>query len=102
MPVKLVVLYPKPTDVAEFERQYHAEHMPLMRRLVGPDVLLPTYRITKASDLEPPYYRMAEIPFAELAGLHAFVRSDASRTGHKSSVNVSTGGLPTLFVCESD
>lgn len=42
--VKLVVLYPHPRDPAAFEKAYHDEHMPLMRRLIGSEEATPTFR----------------------------------------------------------
>jgi uncharacterized protein (TIGR02118 family) len=102
MSVKLVVLYPKPTDIDEFERRYHGEHLPLMRSLLGPDVPLPTYRVNSPSGAEPPYYRVAEIHFADLQRFHAFVASDPAQTGRESSLKVSTGGPPTFLLCTSD
>lgn len=101
MPAKLVVLYPKPTDVEEFERRYHGKHLPLMRRLLGPDVPLPTYRVQRPAAGEPAYYRVAEIHFADLERLYAFVGSGGGE-GRASALEVSTGGPPTFLVCESD
>jgi uncharacterized protein (TIGR02118 family) len=102
MSVKLVVLYPQPMNIEEFERRYHAEHLPLMRSLVGPNVPLPTYRVRVISNTNAPYYRIAEIHFADLERFRAFVDSDGSGRGRASSLEVSTGGLPTFLVCESD
>ena len=102
MSVKLVVLYPQPTDPDEFERYYHGEHLPLMRRLVGPDVPLPTYRVRSQSGEDSNYYRVAEIHFADHAQFQAFLRCDPSGSGRASALKVSTGGVPTMLICERD
>src|SRR5262245_32171773 len=68
--IKVVVLYPHPTVPAAFEAAYHGQHMPLMHQLVGDKAALPTF---KTLDLgrAPPFYRMAEIQFADRASLDA-------------------------------
>ena len=98
MPVKLLVLYPHPTDTDEFERRYDAKHLPLMRRLIGPDVPLLTYKTLGAP--ERPYYRIAEIHFADMAHFTRFLQSDPQGTGRASAEKVSTGGPPVFLVCE--
>ena len=102
MSVKLVVLYPKPTDPEAFESYYHSQHLPLMRRLVGPDIPLPTYRVTANFGAEPPFYRVAEIHFPDRSRLDAFLRADPSGVGRASAIKVSSGGLPSFFLCEAD
>lgn len=100
MSIKLVVLYPQPTDVEAFERRYIGQHMPLMRELVGPDVPLPTYRTIGFGNRQPPFYRVAEIHFRNMAHFNEFTDSGKSKIGHESSVKVSTGGKPIYLVCE--
>lgn len=100
MSVKLVVLYPQPNDVAEFESEYVGKHLPLMRELVGPEVPLPTYRTVSAPDRTAPYYRVAEIPFPDIQSLQAFARSEKGRAGRESAQRVSTGGPPVFLICE--
>jgi uncharacterized protein (TIGR02118 family) len=98
MAVKLLVLYPHPKDEDEFERVYNGEHLPLMRRLVGPGVPLLTYRTVGAPDRS--YYRTAEIHFEDMAHFTRFLQSDPKGTGRASAEKVSTGGPPVFLVCE--
>jgi len=100
MTVKLVVLYPHPVDKGEFERSYVSDHLPLMRRLVGPDIPLPTYRTLGLGAESAPYYGIAEIHFGDLERLKAFVRSEQARIGRRSSRSLSTGGEPVVLLCE--
>jgi len=100
MAIKLVVLYPRPDDEAEFEREYLGKHLPLMRALVGPDVPLPTYRTIGTPSRLARYYRIAEIHFPARPSLQAFVESEGGRLGRESSLRVSSGGKPTFLVCE--
>jgi uncharacterized protein (TIGR02118 family) len=99
VPIKIVVLYPQPTDSPMFERVYHHEHLPLMRRLITPADRVPTYRVRDAS---APFYRMAEIHFPNLAALEAFGGSRDARVARQSSEQVSTGGKPVVLVCDAD
>jgi uncharacterized protein (TIGR02118 family) len=100
MSAKIVVLYPQPKDPEQFEISYVGQHLPLMRRLLGPDVSLPTYRIRSTPQRPTPFYRMAEIHFPTLAELIAFAALEDSPVARASSEEVSSGGAPIVFVCE--
>jgi uncharacterized protein (TIGR02118 family) len=93
MSTKLVVLYPRPLDPDEFEKGYHDEHMPLMRKLVGAGIALPTYRTFAPPGIEPSFYRVAEIHFPNKDTLMAFLQSDNRKI---------TGGTPTVLLCSAD
>ena len=103
MTAKLLVLYPKPLDPEAFEKQYHGQHMPLMRELVGPDVPLPTFKVLTPGGREQPFYRVAEIHFPDKDSLFAYLRQqDKIKRGQESSMAVSTGGHPIYLLCEQD
>ena len=102
MPAKLIMLYPTPKDPAEFERRYHAEHMPLMRRLVGPDVPLPTWKVhPKVAELTG-IYRVSEIVFPDRASLEAALAPGRIEEGRRSAERLSTGGPPTALIVNQD
>lgn len=98
MPVKLVVLYPHPHDVDQFERRYAAKHLPLMRELIGPGVPLKTWKTLGAADR--PYYRVAEIHFTDMASFQKFLQNDPTGRGRASATAVSTGCPPIFLVCD--
>ena len=100
MSIKLVVLYPPPSDPLQFERAYHAQHMPLMRRLITPALRTPTFRVIGPA--AAPFYRMAEVHFPSIVELSAFASSEAGQGAQRSALHVSTGGPPTLVVCAAD
>lgn len=102
MAARLIVLYPPPRDAEAFEHDYFGSHMPLMRRLVGPDIVLTTHRVRHLTGTSQPVYRVAEIEFPSLDALRAYVASDRAREGQVSSERVSTGGPPTYMVCATD
>lgn len=100
MTAKLVVLYPHPVDPAAFERAYHAQHMPLMRRFIEPPARTPTYRVLGPASV--PFYRMAEVHFATYQELSSFFASRSGEECRLSAQRLSSGGRPMYFVCEAD
>ena len=100
MSIKLVILYPQPTDEPVFERVYHGQHMPLMRSLIAPASRLRTYRVRTPNGA--PFYRMAEIDFDDVAQLEAFASSEGGRTASHSANHASTGGETRILICEKD
>ena len=100
MSIKLVVLYPQPVDEQLFERVYHGQHMPLMRSLVAPSSRLRTYRVRMPNGA--PFYRMAEVDFADVAQLEAFATSEGGRAARHSATQASTGGETRILICEQD
>ena len=99
MRAKVMVLYPQPTDPVEFERQYVSAHLPLMRRIVGPEVPLPTYRTLPTQHRPAQFYRVAEIHFDSLEALQEFAAKERAGEGAVSSRAVSTGGPPVVLIC---
>lgn len=102
MAARLIVLYPPPLDTEAFERDYFEGHMPLMHRLVGPEIVLTTHRVRNAAGSRQDIYRVAEMEFASMDALRTYVASDRAREGQASSEKVSTGGQPTYLVCATD
>jgi uncharacterized protein (TIGR02118 family) len=79
MTVKLVVLYTKPNDPGQFDQHYFGTHMPLVRAIPGLQ-LAETGRIEAALDGgEQPWYRVAELYFADQAALGAAFGSEEGR-----------------------
>jgi uncharacterized protein (TIGR02118 family) len=100
MTAKLVVLYPHPVDPPAFERAYHTQHMPLMRRLISPSERTPTFRVLGRAGA--PFYRMAEVHFASYEELSSFFASPEGEQCRLSSQRLSSGGPPVYFVCQPD
>ncbi len=74
MTVKLVALWGTPKDVEGFEKDYVATHLPLVAGLPG----LKGAVASKA--LDGPYFRMAELIFDDVGGLHSAVGSTEGQT----------------------
>lgn len=71
MTVKLVVLYTQPDDPAAFDEHYRSVHGPLVEKIPGLQKF-ETGKFTAALDGgEQAYHRIAELYFADQAGMDA-------------------------------
>ena len=100
--VKLIVMYPPPKDVPEFERRYQAEHVPLaVEKLEGKTRIVDT-RVAAAPQGAPAFHRIAEVHFPTLDALQ---RCAASRGGKETLAHaaaISTGVPPVVLIAEED
>ncbi len=71
MTVKLVVLYTTPTDPAAFDEHYLSVHAPLARAMPGLLHFESGQLVAAADGGDLPYYRVAELTFADQAALAA-------------------------------
>ena len=71
MPVKLVVIYPRPKDIQTFETVYNRDHVPIaVEKLAGKTKLVAT-RVLGSPNGKPPFHRIAEIHFPSMEALEA-------------------------------
>src|SRR5258706_15210216 len=97
--VKIVVIYPQPTDAAEFERVYKAEHVPMVEdKLKGVTRLVLTKVVTSPQG-KVAAYRIAEVHFSTMEDLNKAVESDAGQAVVAHAQKISTGGPPIILVC---
>jgi len=61
--VKLVVIYPRPTDVDVFEKLYQNEHIPLAVAKLGAKTKMVATKVLGSPQGRPPFYRVAEVHF---------------------------------------
>ena len=100
--VKVVVIYPRPTDEQTFEREYKEKHMPMvesklkgMSRFVASKVLdSPQGKVTA--------YRIAEVHFATMDDLRKCLDSDGGREVVGHAKEISTGGEPLVLICDEE
>jgi uncharacterized protein (TIGR02118 family) len=79
MTVKLVVLYTQPTDPEAFDQHYLKTHMPLVDAMPGL-VRAETGRFAAGrAGAQQPYYRAAELWFADQDALNAAFASPAGQ-----------------------
>lgn len=99
--VKLIVLYPQPTDVDEFKRNYR-EHLTLLHRKMDiPDATDLPYTVTRFSSLDgeaPQFYQMFMMPFPSMSALQQVMSSEAMQEVAADTTRISSGGAPSLVI----
>jgi uncharacterized protein (TIGR02118 family) len=98
MSAHLLILYPKPKDVAKFDRAYREEHLPYAGpRLVGATSVA-TQRIVGPRFAPPPYHLMSDVSFPSLETLKACAASESGKEALAHAASISSGGAPMLMV----
>ncbi len=98
---KLVVIYPVPTDLAEFERLYLEQHVPMaVDRVPGKTKIVATKVLSLAQGGNAPLHRIAEIHFPSISALEASAASQGAQETFANAVSISTGGMPIFVVAE--
>jgi uncharacterized protein (TIGR02118 family) len=100
--VKIVVIYPHPTDEKVFEREWTEKHQPLveaklkgMTRFVATKVLgSPHGRVTA--------YRIAEAHFSNMNELNKCLESEGGKEVLAHAARMSSGGAPIILLCEEE
>jgi uncharacterized protein (TIGR02118 family) len=100
MAIKLIVAYPRPTDIDAFEKVYRQEHVTLaMRKLNGQTKLVET-KILASPQGASPYHRIAEIHFPSITALEACAASAGGRETLEHAAKISSGGPPHIMIAE--
>jgi len=98
MPVKLIVIYPPPTNVDAFETVYKRDHVPMaVEKLSGKTKIVGT-RVLGSSQGKPVFHRIAEIHFPSIEALEACAASDGGKQTLANAVAISSGGAPVFLV----
>ena len=98
--VKLMVLYPIPTDANQFEKAYR-EHIALLHKKMNIPVDARPYTITKMhSDPDSPalYYQMFTMPFPSAEALQQTLNSPEMQEVAGDAVRISSGGAPVILI----
>jgi len=99
---KLVVIYPRPTNIEAFEKIYLEEHVPLaVAKLTGKTKIVAT-KITSSPQGTPPFYRITEIHFPSKAALEACAATPGAQEALAHAVKISTGGTPLFLIGEEE
>jgi len=102
MSVKLLVLYPTPTDLAEFDRRYEREHLPMGKAaLVGATGLV-SHRIVGSPTGKSPFARLTEITFPTMKAIQECAARPAAQKTLANALEISTGGAPHFMIVEEE
>ena len=102
MPMKLVVMYPRPRDIEAFEKIYNEEHVPMaIAKLAGKTKMVGT-RILGSPQGTPAFQRIAEVHFPSIEALEVWAASEGGKQTIAHAVSISSGGTPTILVAEEE
>lgn len=99
---KFIVIYPRPTDIAVFEKVYKEKHVPMaVEKLAGKTRFVAT-KVLSSPQGTPPFYRIAEIHFPSMAALETCAASQGAKETLAHAAQISTGGPPIFMVAEEE
>ncbi len=101
---KVIVLYPTPRDVKEFERAYTEDHAPMVtpRTFEGIQKFVATRVVGTADGSPAPFCRIAELHFGSMDALQKAAASASAQNAVAHAVSISTGGKPFFLVAEEE
>lgn len=100
--VKIVVIYPRPTDESEFERLYLDEHVPMIEYSLKGLTRLVLTKVVNSPQGKVSAYRIAEVHFSTMDDLTRAAESDKGKELIAHAVKISTGGPPLMLVCTDE
>src|SRR5262245_23170924 len=101
--VKMMVIYPYPTDVDAFEKTYVEDHVPLAAaKFKGLTKFVATRVVGTPDGQKPPYYRIAELHFPSLDALKESAGSPGAQEAVAHALKISTGGKPIVLIAEEE
>ena len=68
---KLIVIYPRPTDIEAFDKRYQEEHVPMAVEKLGGKTKIVATKVLGSPQGIPPFHVMAEIHFPSLEALQS-------------------------------
>jgi len=102
MKAKLIVMYPRPTDVQAFETVYRRDHVPLaVERLIGKTKIVAS-RVIGSPQGKPAFHRIAEVHFPSMEALETCAASEGGKQTLANAVSISSGGAPVFLVAEEE
>ena len=97
---KLIVIYPRPTDIDAFDKVYREEHVPMaVEKLSGKTRIVAT-RILGSPQGVPPFHVIVEVHFPTIEALQTCAASDGGKEILAYAVSISSGGSPIYLVAE--
>lgn len=99
--VKLIVMYPTPTDTVLFEKRYNEEHVPMaVEKLAGKTRFVASLIYSTVAGQASPYHRFAEVYFPSMQALQDCLDSPGGQETAQHAVDISSGGQPLFLISE--
>jgi hypothetical protein len=97
MAAKLLVVYPRPVNLKEFEHRYQTEHLPYAgARLASAGATgVTTRKVVQGPDS---IFWISEVEFPDVAKLQACAASTPGQEAMQHAASISTGGAPQFLV----
>ena len=98
--LKLIVLYPQPANVQQFEDEY-VNHISLLHEKTGILITAKPYTVTKflpTPNGPQPFYQMFTMPFESPEAFQSAMASAGMEEVAADANRISTGGLPTILI----
>jgi uncharacterized protein (TIGR02118 family) len=104
MPAKIMVLYPYPSDVDKFERDYTEDHAPMVNNDTFPGItkFVASRTLGTPDGSQPSFYRIAELHFASIDDLQKAASGENAQKAVAHAVSISSGGQPIFLVTEEE
>jgi uncharacterized protein (TIGR02118 family) len=102
MSVKLLVLYPTPTDPEQFNRRYEKEHLPMGKEAMIGATGLASYHILGSPAGKSPFARLTEVTFPSMKALQETAALPGAQKTLANAVAISTGGAPHFMILEQE
>ena len=101
---KIVVMYPPPTDVDKFERDYVQDHAPMVtpQNFEGITKFVASKIVGTPDGSPPPFHRIAELHFPSLGALQKAVGSSGAQQVVGHAISISSGGAPVVMVADEE
>jgi uncharacterized protein (TIGR02118 family) len=100
--VKLVVIYPRPTDVQRFEKLFLENHIPMAVKNLADQTKIVATKVTECFGGMQSVHRITEIYFPSLEALNACAASRVGQETIAHAESISTGGKPIFLVAEEE
>jgi uncharacterized protein (TIGR02118 family) len=98
--VKIVVIYPRPQDEAEFEKTYKDEHLPMAEAKLKGMTRLVASKVVGSPQGKVSAYRIAEVHFSSMEDLNKCAESAEGQEVLAHAAKISSGGAPIVLICE--
>jgi uncharacterized protein (TIGR02118 family) len=101
--VKLVALYPAPTDAEAFDRAYTQEHVPMVNeKVINVTRWTAAKVVGTPSGEQPPFHMVVELYFPSVEALQEAFGTEGGQETAQHAFSISTGGPPVFLVAEEE